>query len=424
MAIGSEKPLLTTVPRRGRVSEEADFIRTYVEYADIIEAPAEAHEAVATSLLATVLNKHVFIQHGALAIPLDMWQLLLSPSGFGRNTLVDLARPLLDNAALGDVILNVTWGSKQAFYQNIAENGTGLFVWPELALVLKTLSDPRFGGVKEWITDRYDNLSIPSKIGYRETGKASDTPPITFQQAPRIGILATSSHDWFTSNLVSEDTTGGFVPRWVLVNLPATHKLVPKPQKPDESLIKPLQEHLLRARELQGGADLSDVEELYSDWYRRTSQMFEAQPNVGLAKPFFHRLRTHVLKLAVIYEVSQSRTLKVSRSAMQRAIGTAKTTMESIFALLPTGMNHEGAEVTKIAERVQSAGVEGLPKSVLTKAFQATRQQDREARLRTLMDTGEIVRFRRTSSGRPGTLLVHESYVKEHEASFPEDEQF
>src|ERR1700736_1476622 len=64
-----------------------DFIRAYVDYADVIEAPPGAHEAVATQLLATAMNPHVHIQHGAIKIPFDLWLLLLSGSGLGKKPL-------------------------------------------------------------------------------------------------------------------------------------------------------------------------------------------------------------------------------------------------------------------------------------------------------------------------------------------------
>lgn len=193
-------------------NSNSDFIKDYVKYADVLEAPSEAHEAIALVLLSSVLNRGVHIEFGALKHSLDMWIALLSPSGLGRNTLVEMARPVLKDAKLEDIILNSTWGSKQAFYQNAANHPKGMWIWPELSVIFKTLSDARFGGVKEWITDRYDGWTVPPRIEYRETGKKSDTPPIIFEEAPRLSILGTSSYDWFTSNLVQEDTTGGFVP--------------------------------------------------------------------------------------------------------------------------------------------------------------------------------------------------------------------
>ena len=48
-----------------------DFILTYARYGDVLDVPREAHELVATMLLASALNGHVQIQNGALTIPLD-----------------------------------------------------------------------------------------------------------------------------------------------------------------------------------------------------------------------------------------------------------------------------------------------------------------------------------------------------------------
>ncbi len=75
----------------------ADFVRTYAQYADVMEAPREMHEAVAIQLLATVLNRSgVTIRHGGLRYSLDLWQVLLSGSGLGRTTLMGLAEVILE----------------------------------------------------------------------------------------------------------------------------------------------------------------------------------------------------------------------------------------------------------------------------------------------------------------------------------------
>jgi hypothetical protein len=413
---------ITDNPRPTNTTQ-CDFVQTYVRYADVIEAPPEAHEAVATELLATVLNPRVHIQNGALKIPLDLWLLLLSGSGLGRNTLVELARPIIDAAGLSSVILNTTWGSAQAFYQSMSEHPTGLLVWPELSVVLKKLADSRFGGAKEWLTDRYDNWNAPEEVRYRVTGKSSDTPSIVFPQAPRLNILATSSLDWFFANIAQEDATGGFVPRWVFKNIQGAERLVPIPQMPDSRLVQPLAEHLRRASTLEGVADLSEVEPIYADWYVETHHRFSSQPNRTLAKAFFNRMRTYVLKLALVYQVSASLNLRVLPAAMTRAMATAADSEKAIFALLPTGMNREGAEVDRIADVVRRAGADGLLRSMLTRAFQHVKSSDREGRISTLVQAGVLFRFTRETSGRRAEVLVHADYLEEYRDKFPEDKQ-
>ncbi|PWT91838.1 MAG: hypothetical protein C5B55_07430 [Blastocatellia bacterium] len=212
-----------------------NFISAYREYADILEAPAEAHEAIAIAILGAVLNRSgVYIEHGPVKIPIDCWLIMISESGFGRNTLVGLATPVLNEAGLQDLTRSAAWGSDVALYQDVAENPKGLFVWPEMSIVLKKLGQANFGGSKEWLTDRYDNYEVPPAIKYRKTGKQDkDTPSIEFSLAPRLNIVATSSEDWLIANLVQEDTTGGFLPRFLLLKLEGNGRIIPIPKRTD-----------------------------------------------------------------------------------------------------------------------------------------------------------------------------------------------
>jgi len=402
---------------------DLDFISNYVAYADVLEAPPEAHEAVATALLAGALCDNVLINHGAIKVPLDLWLLLLSGSGFGRNTLVALAQPVLKAANLAQLIHYSTWGSRAAFYQDIAEHPTGLFVWPEISVVLKKLADNAFGGAKEWLTDRYDNLDIPEPIRYRITRKKSDTPPIEFKQAPRLNILATSSIDWFLSNVAQEDALGGFVPRWLLKKI-GSGKSVPIPRPPDDRLIQPLAEHLTKANQLRGEGELSAAYRYYESWYLKTQRRFSEYSDSSLADPFFRRLRTHVLKLAVIYEVSKSLSLRVRPQAMGRAIKAAKASEDTIFALLSTGLSREGAEVDRMAEVIRKAGAEGISQSEVTRVFQGIRSAERQNRLETLIQAKTVHRFSRGTSGRPAAMLVHEESAGEYRQRYPAEQEY
>lgn len=401
----------------------SDFISTYARYADVLEAPRQMHEHVAIQIIASILNRNgVTIPHGPLTYTLDLWTLILSVSGLGRSTLVSLARPVLNRAGLQDLILSTQWGSEQALYQGFVDRPSGLFIWGEMSEHLKRLNEPNFGSAKQWLTDRYDNLTVPESITYRHTGKKRDTPPIVFKCPPRSNITATSSDDWFFPNLATEDSAGGFLPRWILVRVDGPTKDVPTPPQPDPSLEHSLAEFLSQVNEISGKADLSCILNDYEDWYGATKRRFESQPNKALAIAYFNRHRVHVLKLAVIYEVSQSLSLRVSPEAWQRAVSEAAKLEHTIYSLLPTGMSKIGYGVARMEETIKCCGAEGILQSGLTSAFRHTDPRERDGQLKTLLEAGTVVAYRRPSEGgRPPRILVHKDYAAKHEAEYPDD---
>jgi hypothetical protein len=391
-----------------------DFISGYADYADVLEAPRILHELVGIQLVATALNRNgVTFQNGPIPYSLDLWMALLSGSGAGRSTTVGLAAPILKGADLEGLEGSVRWGSAAVFYQHFSENPCGLFVWGEMAERLKMLNEPRFATVKEWLTDRYDNFKTPPPHIYRATGKKSDTPTIEFERAPRINILATSASDWFFRNLVEEDSAGGFLPRWLLVRADGEGRDVAIPRTPDASLIEPLAQQLKQIGRLKGEAGLSLILPLYEKWYSNAKRRFESQPNRALASAYFNRHRGHVLKLAVIFEASQNARLKVGVSAWVRASQFARKIEESTFAMLPTGMSAVGYEQQRIEERIRQAGPDGLSRNDLTRCFQSMNAMDREQQIKTLVAAGRIFSDVRQTSGRPGTVYVHEDFRQE-----------
>lgn len=72
------------------------------------EIGADAHEAIAMALIAGVLNHNgVYIEHGAVPIPMDFWLILLSESGADcRNAIYRHSRIAMSqicSGAPGDV---------------------------------------------------------------------------------------------------------------------------------------------------------------------------------------------------------------------------------------------------------------------------------------------------------------------------------
>ena len=400
-----------------------DFITMYADYADVLEAPHMMHEWVALTAIAALLNKNgIRIPLGALTATLDLWVILLSGSGFGRSTLIRMIRPILEKAGISDLVHNSQWGSPQALYQQMAETPAGLFVWGELSEKLKLLGQPRFEGAKPWLTDRYDELQTPESIVYRKTDRESDTPSIDFKDAPRIDILATSSTDWFFKYLQPEDSLGGFIPRWNIVWVKGPRRVIAIPRTTDPALVTPLANHLKKIARLKGKAHVSKIREQYEQWYEAALRRFESQPNKDLAMAYFNRQRTQILKLAVIYEASASRTLIVSQDSWNRAERTCAELENTIFSLLTTGISARGYEISAMEDRIRQAESAGLPRSKFTRAFQ--HHDQRAQHLKTLYDSGMVHEFRRPTSGRTAKVLVHSDSLSAYKAQHSKEKEY
>ncbi len=420
---------------RSRVPQEArskptrngkpcDYIEGYATYADLFELPRAMHEHAAIQTIATLLNRNgVLIPDGAFKTPFDVWTLLLSASGGGRSTTVHFLKEFLKKAGVDDIVSNVEWGSVQALTQHFAENPTGLFDWGEFSERLKTLKSGPFGAALPWITNIYNSLSLPPAITHRKTGRETDTPDIVFHQAPRLNIFATSSEAWFFKELQTTDSTGGFLPRWMFVRVPDENRSLSRTLSPDSRLESPLIEALREIRELKGEADLTAIDAQYDFWYHSTRARFKAHPNRDLADAYWHRHRIHVQQLAVIFQVSMSRTLQVTPEAWTRAVAAGAELERTIFEFLNTGVSTEGHTRQKMEQAIQRAGADGLIRSEWTIAFQGLHPQKRNEALFTIIDSAKVVAFSRKGKTKPTTVYVHADFVDAYESRHPEDQR-
>ncbi len=94
----NEGPGASATSSTGTSGQPGDFITAYANYADVFEAPRKVHEWVGCQLVASAMNGKVFIPWGATTCTLDLWVLVLSESGQGRNTATDVALEVIEQA--------------------------------------------------------------------------------------------------------------------------------------------------------------------------------------------------------------------------------------------------------------------------------------------------------------------------------------
>lgn len=373
--------------------------------------------------IAAILNKNnnrFFV--GSIPYTMDWWHVLLSRSGGGRSTMLNVGLGLLDAAGI-KIMHESNWGSRQALYQGYSEHPYGLSAWGEFRELNETLSNAQFIGAKTWLTDRFDNARIPQAVKYRETGKSGDTPEIKFEFSPRINITATSSTAWFLSNIESKDTTGGFMARFIIEPVP-DKGCVPIPPVLDKRKADEIVQELRQINQIKNQtfqiSDHPELRKLYEQWYRDTDKRFESHSARELAVPFWGRMRGAVLKLALVYEVATAGRFYISMSSLLRAIEKMATIESALFDLLKTGMTEHGAEEQEVLKLITAAGEEGLTRFGLTRKLRSLSTKAQREYLLKLLGRDEIVIFQR-KTGKPGPqpfILVDSlfaaSYQEEH----------
>jgi hypothetical protein len=385
-----------------------DFIDAYADYADIAEIPREAHEAVGCQIIASILNKNaVLIPHGGNTYMLDFWQILITKSGGGRSSLLRGVKSILKNAGLQTLLKDSHWGSEPAAYQYFSENPHSMFLWGEFSEMLGRMNN--LGDLKGWLIDRYDDTDPPNNRTYRQTGSGKNTPPIIFLDPHRTNIVATSSDGWFFKNMNTDDSSGGFLPRWTLNRL-GVRRDVSTPSAFDLRKQSVLIEYLKRIDGIRGNADISRILPYYDNeaWYVPTKKRFESQTGSTLGEAYFNRHRVHVFKLAVIYEVARSGSMVVSREAWERAIATARRLEKILFDLLGTGMSERGWEISSVEEKIRNAGPGGIRQWKLNRMFRGTK--DLEKHKKVLVDEGTIRPVELQTGGRTATVYLHQDH--------------
>jgi hypothetical protein len=409
------KPL----PLDATVIPSTDFIRDYVAYADRFEIPPRLHEIVAMAGIAAAVNGRVTINTGDTIIPFDFWASVLTRSGGVKNTLLRAFQNLMKAAGLEQMIHKESFGSAAQIQEYFSKNPVGFFIWPEMGGTLAQLKQKQFVGGLEWLTNCYDETERPDDKHYRETADPDDqTPSIEYEEAPRISIVALTAESAFYRNADGEQVTGGFLARWMPVIISDLSREVSRPVAANPLLIPPLVEKLKQIASLRGEMDISQVAEMYDNWYRETKRRFEQHSNQEFVDPFWRRHRNHLWKLAGVYELATSGELIIRPESMQRAIAMCRELEKNIFRLVQTNFSPEGVKAQNLEKFVRDAGPSGRKQYEVFEYLTDIPRLQAEDRIRMLMLRERVFWFKRKNpngrAGRQPLVMVHADHLDEH----------
>jgi hypothetical protein len=255
------------------------FLGSYLNFSKNLQACARFRFFSAICVLGSAVNNKVWIQRGDEGLLPKLfpnpWVMLLGPPGYGNKTqTINMAVNCLmqscdDVKILSDKLTPESLVKALSEPVNLQEtirvgprDATGLIKAPELSVVFG--KQQYNTGMVSLITDLYD---------YREEWVSE-----TIMRGRNvlkhicISILGGSTPDWLQSMLPQDAFTGGFMSRFIMVEMPPTYlKMEGWPTKPDtgkqwDSIV----EELCELSKLRGVMEWSDeAREMYIEHYEK-----------------------------------------------------------------------------------------------------------------------------------------------------------
>ena len=297
-------PVWDYLPKKG-------WLGDYIKFSNGLEACPRFRFFSACCVMGAAINNRVWLQRGDEGLVPKLfpnpWIVLLAPPGRGHKTsTINMAVNCLTQAyedvrILADKITPEAIVNALSMPQHPKEmirigprDATGLIKAPELSVF--------FGrqqyniGLVSLITDLYD---------YRETwqsetvGRGKNT-----LKNNCISILGGSTPQWLQQMLPQDAFTGGFMSRFIIVEMPPTYyKRIPFPKKPKESLWKDLVKKFAEFKTLKGKMEwgLGSVE-MYGPYYMGFTPTGDPQLDA-----YKGRETEQVLKIAMLLDLSNGR---------------------------------------------------------------------------------------------------------------------
>jgi hypothetical protein len=408
---------------------EFDFIDNYRKYADRLETPKLVHELLAIAAIAAITNQaKITFEYCGRSTPMDLWIMAIMASGAGKNEALNILTDVLARVGMLDLLTRSSWGSPEACAEQLAVRPTNFFVYPEGAMLLAKLNTPRWGEIKPLITNTYDSNNIPDSIKHRTNSKGTtNTPDITFTAPIRNSFLLMSNRDWLQQQVREGDATGGWLARFLWVTVPDANRAVPRVPPGDAVLEARLKNKLLRIRNLCGRAGEADLNAIntespncpYALWYLKGRTRWHRHGPLG--ETFWARWRGMVLKLAIVFEISRTESLKVSVESFNRAAAWMQAQEAAIFKMLRSEFSSDASRVDKKENFFREAGVNGRTKTEYTNKYRYEDPRKRNADLETLIGSDVIRKTepRIGPDGKKTTAYVHQDFADSSEIAEP-----
>jgi len=258
-------------------------------------------------------------------------------------------------------------------------DATGLISAPEMSVI--------FGrqqynvGMVSLITDLYD---FREEWKSETIGRGKET-----LHNNCISILAGSTPNWLQQMLPQDAFTGGFMRRFIIVELPtAFNKRDDDPKRPKDMEWKGLVKEFQQFRELKGQMDWTkEAKELYHNYYVNFELTGDEQYD-----SYKEGETEQVLKIAMLLDINEGRD-ELTKESLQTAIKTLEAILPETYSRIQMLTTHPRMKTVKdIEDLLKTCGIL-TEAELLSKLYRSLSQGERQfyEALSILKRTGLII---------------------------------
>jgi hypothetical protein len=369
-----------------------DYVALWVPTTD---APLIYHIGGALAVVSTLLGKRIYLPYGGIPLYPNLWVLILGPSSsFRKSTIVGKAQ-----ATIGDFEPTAIFPedfSRERFLEHLSEHPQGLLVSSEFGNMLALFSRDYMTGTKEMLSHLYDSPPKYTRV-VKDRTLEIDNPVISF--------FAASQTDWFQNKVHESDMRGGFLARFVFISASAKPESIAFPPEPDAQAKDTLYAGLKSLAEVNGAVELEATARLrYEKWFRAHDKELDVDPKKGTLSPFWARLSSIALKLAMIFQVARDQTLLITDDTMNRALQMTDRLKPSLREVMKAMVfSKEMRQRQEVLDAIHEAGTSGITRRDLLRKLSLL-LEDLKPLIDSLKEEGAI---REVASQRSTRYFAH-----------------
>lgn len=339
-----------------------DWIKEYMEYSRISEAPDNFHFWTAVGTIAGALRRHVWMDQRIFQWYPNFYIVFVAPPGVvSKSTTANIGMQILkDTNTVRFGPDSSTW---QALVQSLAES-TEAFEYNEAyhsmsaitvaASEFGTFLDPHNREMIDVMTDLWD--------GKRTFEKMTKTQGSDKIENPWINVIACTTPSWIANNFPDYMIGGGFLSRCIFVFGRRKRHLIAYPGDWATSADEELREKLVHdleiiATQLIGEYKLTpEAKQWGVDWYADHCDKL-LRSKADSFRDYAVRKQTHMHKIAMVLMASKTNELIIDLETLQvaeKVLSQAEIEMNNVFKHI--GSTPEGMAIHEVVASVTAHG--------------------------------------------------------------------